>query len=51
MWWALSPTEFNEGNANVFNVNDDGSLNNDNVNNEIGVRPDFHKNIFVGLIT
>ena len=34
-----SPNEFNNGNANVHNVNNDGNLNNNNVNNTNGVRP------------
>ena len=37
--WALSPNDMNDnGNANVFNVNDD-RLNDNNVNNTGGVRP------------
>ena len=34
-----SPNEYNNGNANVHNVNNDGNLNNNNVNNTNGVRP------------
>lgn len=33
-----SPNEYNNGNANVHNVNNDGNLNNNNVNNNNDVR-------------
>ena len=36
---SLSPNDFNGNNANVWNVNEDGKLGNDNVNNDNGVRP------------
>ena len=36
---VLSPYNFENGNANVFNGNDNGELNNDNVNNKNGARP------------
>ena len=36
---ALSPSNFNNNNANGFNVNSTGNLNNNNVNNAGGVRP------------
>ena len=48
---VLSPYNFENGNANVFNGNDNGDLNNDNVNNENGVRPDFHIKNTVKFIT
>ena len=35
----MSPDNFNGDNANVWNLNDDGNLNNNNVNNTNGVRP------------
>ena len=36
----VSPADFNDGNANVGNVNSDGNANNNNnVNNTRGVRP------------
>ena len=39
-FWLLSPNNRNSnGNANVFNLNSDGYLNNNNVNNANGVRP------------
>ena len=47
--WSLSPNYFNGSNANVFNVNSTGNLNNTN-----GVRPDFHiilDNLYSLLIT
>ncbi len=34
--WSLSPRNFNGSNANVFIVNNDGNLNNTNVNNTNG---------------
>ncbi len=34
-----SPYNFNGSNANVFNVNSGGNLNNNNVHNTNGVRP------------
>ena len=37
--WLLSPNNFNNNNANEFNVNSSGNLNNNNVNNTGGVRP------------
>ena len=37
----MSPNDFNGDNANAWNVNDDGNVNNDNVNNAIDVRPQF----------
>lgn len=36
---ALSPSNFNNNNANGFNVNSTGNLNNNNVNNSNGTRP------------
>ena len=40
--WLGSPNNFDDGNANVFNVNNDNNANNDNnVNNSRGVRPVF----------
>ena len=40
--WAGSPNEFNDGNnANEFNVNDDGNLDWNNVNENNGVRGVF----------
>ena len=40
--WLGSPDDFNNDNANVFNVNNDNEANNNNnVNNSRGVRPVF----------
>ena len=40
--WLGSPDDFNNDNANVFNVNNDNEANNNNnVNNSNGVRPVF----------
>ena len=35
----LSPSNFNNNNANVMNVNSSGNMNNNNVNNTNGARP------------
>ena len=40
-YWVLSPYSFRNSNANEFNLNSDGNLNNNNVNNSNGVRPYF----------
>ena len=44
--WAGSPYNFNNNNANGFNVNSTGNLNNNNVNNANGVRLLFSHNYF-----
>lgn len=41
--WLLSPNNFNSGNANVWNVNSTGNLNNNNVDNANGARPVFSR--------
>ena len=38
-WGALSPNDFNDGNANVWNADDDGNLDDDNVDNSNALRP------------
>ena len=40
-WILASPYNFNNSNANEYNVNSTGNLNNNNVNNTNGVRPVF----------
>ena len=46
----MSPYNFNSnGNANVFNVDNDGWLNNNNVNNANGVRPISFYNSYIWL--
>ena len=49
----MSPSNFNNNNANGFNVNSSGNLNNNNVNNSNGVRPSVFslKRILVKPIT
>jgi hypothetical protein len=41
VWWAGSPYNFNNNNANEFDVNSTGNLNDNNVNNANGARPVF----------
>ena len=41
-YWSLSPYYFYNDVAREFNLNSSGNLNNNNVNNSNGVRPDFH---------
>lgn len=43
-WWCRSP---NASNSNNFcNVNTDGSANNNNANNSLGVAPDFAHSLY-----
>ena len=39
--WSLSPYNFNNWNANVFDLNDSGNFSNNNVTNSNGARPLF----------
>lgn len=36
---VLSPIDFNDDDANVWNANDDGNLDDDNVDNSNALRP------------
>ncbi|MGM9878676.1 MAG: DUF6273 domain-containing protein [Bacilli bacterium] len=48
--WLASPNDFNNGNANVSNVNSDGNLNANNADNSNGVRPSFSLTILAKLL-
>ncbi|MCI8497997.1 MAG: hypothetical protein HFG33_01155 [Bacilli bacterium] len=39
--WSLSPYNFNGTNSNVFDVNNTGQLNNNNVHNDSAVAPSY----------
>ena len=45
--WSLSPSNFINNNANEFNVNSTGNLNNNNANNTIGLHPVF--SLYTGM--